>query len=260
MSNQPSTPEDWPAYFDAVAGLPPRETLVVAADRFEAEGDFLNAENAEGRAGGDAEKRKADSMNVPSPAPFPAGSPLDSSASLSSTSAFSAFGSSRFAVDLGCGDGRDTVELLRRGWRVLAIDGHPDGIARLRAKVPAAAMGRLETMVARFEDVPLPRCDLVNASFSIPHCRPADFGAMWERIVGAVRPGGRFAGQLFGVRDGWAKRPDGITRTYHSREQVEEMLEGFEVEMLDEIERPGKTAMGEPKDWHVFHIVARRKR
>ncbi|HKW53315.1 MAG TPA: class I SAM-dependent methyltransferase, partial [Stellaceae bacterium] len=26
------------------------------------------------------------------------------------------------ALDLGCGDGRDTIELLRRGWRVLAID------------------------------------------------------------------------------------------------------------------------------------------
>src|SRR5690606_3661669 len=29
-----------------------------------------------------------------------------------------------FAIDLGCGEGRDSAELLRRGWRVLAIDGH----------------------------------------------------------------------------------------------------------------------------------------
>ncbi|MEJ1932020.1 class I SAM-dependent methyltransferase [Nostoc sp. NIES-2111] len=36
----------------------------------------------------------------------------------------------RFAVDLGCGDGRDTVELLRRGWRVLGIDGAQEAIAR----------------------------------------------------------------------------------------------------------------------------------
>ena len=28
-----------------------------------------------------------------------------------------------FAVDLGCGTGRDTIELLRRGWRGLGVGG-----------------------------------------------------------------------------------------------------------------------------------------
>ncbi|MFQ3618994.1 MAG: class I SAM-dependent methyltransferase, partial [Cyanobacteriota bacterium] len=39
-----------------------------------------------------------------------------------------------FAVDIGCGEGRDTAELVRRGWRVLAIDGEPEAIARLQAR------------------------------------------------------------------------------------------------------------------------------
>jgi hypothetical protein len=37
------------------------------------------------------------------------------------------------------------------------------------------------------------------------------------------------------------------------------MLGGFEVEMLDEVERMGKTAMGKPKYWHVFHVVGRKR-
>ena len=40
----------------------------------------------------------------------------------------------RRAVDLGCGEGRDTLELLRRGWRVLAIDDEREAIERLRAR------------------------------------------------------------------------------------------------------------------------------
>jgi len=40
----------------------------------------------------------------------------------------------RFAVDLGCGDGRDTIELLRRGWSVLAIDSEPGAIERLQRR------------------------------------------------------------------------------------------------------------------------------
>ena len=40
-----------------------------------------------------------------------------------------------FAVDLGCGTGRDTFELLRRGWRVLAIDAQDEALRRVRAAV-----------------------------------------------------------------------------------------------------------------------------
>ena len=206
-------PGDWPAYFDAVAGLPPRETLIEALRRFD-----------------------------------------DEHARITERGAWAGF-----AVDLGCGDGRDTVELLRRGWRVLAVDSHQEAITRLRARVSGAESGRLETLIGRFEEVAIPPCDLVNASFSIPHCAPADFPPMWARIVAVIRPGGRFAGQLFGVRDEWATRPDGVTRTYHTREQVEAMLGPFTIEMLDEVERPGKTALGEPKYWHVFHVVARKR-
>ena len=71
---------DWSAYYRAVAGRPPRDTLLKALDLF------------------DLEK-----------------SPK----------------SPRFAVDLGCGDGRDMVELLKRGWQVLAIDGNEEAIAKI---------------------------------------------------------------------------------------------------------------------------------
>jgi tellurite methyltransferase len=36
------------------------------------------------------------------------------------------------------------------------------------------------------------------------------------------------------------------------------MLQAFQLERFDEIEEDGKTAIGEPKYWHVFHIVARK--
>ena len=120
-----------------------------------------------------------------------------------------------------------------------------------------AAVGdddRLETHVTPFEDAALPACDLVNASYSLPFC--ARFDELWERIGAALRPGGRFSGQLFGDRDGWAPDP-GIT--FLTRTEVEELLGAYDVERLDEVEEDSKTALGNPKHWHLFHIVVRRR-
>jgi len=162
-------------------------------------------------------------------------------------------GAAGFAVDLGCGDGRDTIELLRRGWRVLAIDADPDAIARLRARtLPAGA--ELETRQARFERSSWPRCDLVNASFSLPLCPAEEFPGLWRRVAGSLVPGGRFAGQLYGPRDDWAGRSG---MTHHDRASVEALLAGFAIERLEEEESDVVTPRGRPKHWHIFHIVAR---
>ena len=162
----------------------------------------------------------------------------------------------RLAVDLGCGSGRDTLELLARGWRVLAIDSSPLAIEMLEEKVPAEQRARLETRVAGFEGLRLPRADLVNASYALPFCDPGEFDGVWREIVGAIPVGGRFAGQFFGERDGWASLPD---RTHHTRDQVNAMLREFNLEDLKEIENREAGVTGELKDWHIFHLVARRR-
>jgi tellurite methyltransferase len=161
----------------------------------------------------------------------------------------------RRAVDLGCGEGRDTVELLRRGWSVLAIDAEASAIERLLARPDLPIGAALETRVARFEDTVWPEVDLVNASFALPLCPPARFPALWTRLLASLAPGGRFAGQLFGERDEWRGEP-GITHL--SRDEVERLLEGCEVERLEEEETDTATPYGKRKHWHLFHIVARK--
>lgn len=158
------------------------------------------------------------------------------------------------AVDLGCGTGRDTLALLERGWRVHAIDAQQEAIDRLLAVAPAT--DRLRVQVATFADAVWPACDLVNASYALPFCPPTEFPRMWRRIVSSLRPGGRFAGQLFGDRDGWSGQAE---MTFQTRKQAERLLAGFELEHFDEREEDGQTAVGEPKHWHLFHVVARKR-
>jgi hypothetical protein len=145
--------------------------------------------------------------------------------------------------------------MLAQGWRVLAIDRQPEALALLRVACPPEHLPRLSTRLAAFEGLELPPTDLINASFSLPFCAPAHFPALWAQVAAALRPGGRFAGQLFGVRDGWA---DQASMTFHARGQVHALLAGFDPEYLHEHEADGSTALGETKHWHIFSIVARR--
>jgi tellurite methyltransferase len=158
------------------------------------------------------------------------------------------------AVDLGCGQGFDTLEMLRRGWSVLAVDAEPEGIRRLLARVPDDLRPRLDARVARMEDVELPPVDLVWASFSLFFCPPERFDGLWGKIRAAIRPGGRVAGHLLGDRDTWAPDDD---ITAHTREAALERLAGLEIERFDEEEEDGEACSG-PKHWHVFHLAARR--
>jgi trans-aconitate methyltransferase len=158
------------------------------------------------------------------------------------------------AIDLGCGDGTETALLLARGWHVLAVDGAEAGIKRLLEKVPVEDRSRLQTQVSTFEEALLPSADLIHASYSIPFCHPDHFPALWEKIANALTPGGRFAGQFFGVHDSWA---DNTGMTFHTESQVRAMLNGSEIEHFHEEDADGQAASG-PKHWHVFTVIARK--
>jgi tellurite methyltransferase len=214
--------KDWKGYFGAVLGKPPRDTLVAALDLFD--------------------KDAAKPVIVAGASrPLPEGGV--------------GVGSPRFAIDLGCGEGRDTLELLRRGWRVLAIDAIPEAFEHLLPRVPADQRPRLETRVATMESLDLPHCDLLNASYTLPFCAAPEFEAMWRKLVASVRSGGRLAGQLFGDRDDWARCGD---RCHFTRSQVERLYADFVWESFREEEHDESDSSG-VKHWHVFHIVARKR-
>jgi len=147
------------------------------------------------------------------------------------------------------------------------------GVARLSFVVPASAAHKLLKVKVRIQEggqsATRVSTFLVRdaASFALPFCRPDGFAALWQRIVASLAPGGRFCGQLFGDRDEWASPPlvsrkswsSPPAMSFHSRDEVLALLRGLEIEHLDEVDEDGQTAVGDPKHWHVFHVVARKR-
>ena len=173
---------------------------------------------------------------------------------LAALDAFGEMPADALAIDLGCGDGRDIIEILRRGWSVVAVDAEPEALRQLAAR---ELPGTITPIVARLEEVPLPLgVQLVNSSFAMPLCEPERFQELWTRIREELPAGGRFSGQWYGPRDSWAGRP-GIT--FLERNQAMALLDDLEIEMFEEEEADSVTPRGNPKHWHIFHIVARKR-
>ena len=167
------------------------------------------------------------------------------------------------ALDLGSGEGRDARAMLDRGWSVVSVDPHADALRLQREKLVTEHAGRLTLVQAELERLaaesanplmPAGGFALVNASFSLPFVEPEQFASVWAWLVGRLAPRGRFSGQFFGERDSWTKIPG---RSHHTRSEVERFLAPFEVELFREDEKDGFDVLGDPKHWHVFHVVAR---
>ena len=165
----------------------------------------------------------------------------------------------RFALDLGCGVGRDTFELLSKGWKVLAIDKEQKALDWINAQqIPNREL--LQTRQMGFEDLDLGglQPDLINASFTLPFCQPEHFEEMWKMIAESLNKGSRFAGHFFGDNDEWASTPREIEgkTLHHSYQEVRDLFRGFKFNYFLEEDFDGTIASGEPKHWHLFHIVA----
>jgi tellurite methyltransferase len=159
------------------------------------------------------------------------------------------------ALDGGAGALNATKYLLSVGFaRVTAFDSSPAS-----QKVAAElSPDEVSFVPMRFEDFPYPTdaFDLVNAEFSLPFVGSDGIARVMAGLLGSVRPGGIFTGQLFGVKDSW--NVPGSRMNFHTRAEVEHLLRGWTLIELEEEDHPGKTKLGEAKHWHIFHILARR--
>ncbi len=159
------------------------------------------------------------------------------------------------ALDLGSGALNESAYLLAEGFAcVVALDKKP--VAQEIADT--FPEDRFSYAISGMEEYEFPpeAYDLVNAQYSLPFMRAESFEGVWGRIHAALKPGGVFAGQLFGDRDGWI----GTGKTVHfTKEAAEELCAGYEVLAFDEEEKDGATAAGDSKHWHVFHFIVRKR-
>ena len=160
----------------------------------------------------------------------------------------------RQAIEIGFGDGRETLALLEAGWRVLAIDPAPAAAEVLQSQLPARVAGRLVIRSVPAEHADLLPFDLLYAGYSLPFLGADAFDRFWNAARDRLRPGGILVVNFFGPRDSWA---GGEGLRFIDVDAVRRLVDGLELLALDEEDQDGNSFLG-PKHWHVFDVIARR--
>jgi SAM-dependent methyltransferase len=101
-------------------------------------------------------------------------------------------------VEIGCGTGKLTRDLVARGLRVEAVEPDPALIAVARRIGPE---GSVRFHAARFEDAELPEAGF-PAAFAATSFHWVDPSVGWHKVASLLRPGGIFAllGHCGGMR------------------------------------------------------------
>ena len=160
-------------------------------------------------------------------------------------------------IDLGCGTGRDTVFLIKNGWKVIAIDKE-NTEEIIRASLNKKEQDLLKFVKQDFEDnITLQSCNLLVANASLSFCHKKYFNELWKKVVNSITKDGYFVGNFFGVNDTWSKRDNMV---FFTNDEVLNLFNSFEIINFKEVEKDGKTALGIEKHWHIFNVIAKKNK
>ena len=182
--------------------------------------------------------------------------------------------SSKQALDIGAGNLIESKALLEAGFdQVTATDASSYSVeesGKLEREYNDFAndINRFSFYKLRNEElagkISPNSADLIVSYYALPFTRPHEFARLWQSLESALKPGGVMSVTLFGNNDGWATETnaDGKKRyqgmTFHSREQVEELLGKMQEVEIAEREYDSLNTNGEAKHWHVYDVQARK--
>jgi SAM-dependent methyltransferase len=94
-------------------------------------------------------------------------------------------------LELACGNGSFTRELVRHARTVTAVDGSPRMLERNHREVGNSGVSYVNADI--FDWQPERRYDAVFFGFWLSHVPPATFDEFWALVRSSLRPGGRVA-------------------------------------------------------------------
>ena len=160
------------------------------------------------------------------------------------------------AIDLGCGAGRDTIELIKNKWHVLSIDKE-NNEKLIREQLSNEEQDKFEFYQSLFGSMILPKCKLIVANFSLPFTKVEFFKETWNKIESSLLDEGYFVGNFFGKKDSWIS-DEKRKLVFLEESEDKNLFDNFIIVKFNEIEKDVKLVSGKEKHWHLYEVIARK--
>lgn len=150
-------------------------------------------------------------------------------------------GNNKTALDLGCGEGRDSILLARTGFRVTSIDASSRAIEKLQ-KFAALTDLRIDASCQDIDTLEISPAsyDAICAVTVIDHLEPQSGRRLASQIVQGLRPNGFAFVEVFTVHDpghtghGTASETANFVRHYFQDGELKEMFGALDILLYEE--------------------------
>lgn len=163
-------------------------------------------------------------------------------------------------IDLGAGDGRNSLFLASKGFQVTAVDISPIGIRKIEERAKEKGL-TLETRVADISKLQLSNSyDLVVSTFVLHHLLKDQALDALKKAREATRPGGFNLITVFTKNGDFFKENQNTDKFFLSEGELKTLYEDWEVLIYLEREGPafGKNPDGTPMKNVSAGIIARK--
>lgn len=164
-------------------------------------------------------------------------------------------------IDFGCGNGQDTIPLLKMGCPdILAIDADVAALRELCERLSPQYLPHVKCVNAPFMETEVAEgAELFIAAYTLPYRKPRDYADCWEKCVSLIKQDGYFAGEFFGPI---SNKPRDPNMTYHTEEEVRNLLAAdFEILSFEVVPEGSFSSVygGTDPAWgNLYHVVARK--
>ncbi len=155
------------------------------------------------------------------------------------------------AVDIGCGNGRDAMEFIKKGFIVDAIDSDSESTR----EIPLTEnLNIINTKIEDF-DLKIDTYDLVSCQFVLHFLSKQDAQKIISKMIDSAKLNGIITFTLLGSRDDWKDK----WSTWEV-DEISDFMNKFPVKIYKSVieEGFGKTRKGTIKYWHIYNLVYRK--